>query len=151
MRIWNSHYFTKALKPTSVKAMRNIHFCTLLNFFLQLCRKIFPWYLSDDQKRFWWRGREGGAEHFVVRIEMDSSSVKEMNLYISSIIKYYWLLEPAVPFGPISHGNEIWRRTSCWLPLHIRIGTHASNLMPDENLWFITSASPTELYNILKK
>lgn len=91
------------------------------------------------------------GDHFVVRIEMDSSRVKEMNLYISSIIKYYWLLGPAFPFGPISHGNEIWGRTSCSLPLHIQTGTHASNLIPDENLWFITSASPSDLYNILQK
>jgi hypothetical protein len=29
------------------------------------------------------------------------SQVKEMNQHTSSIIKYYWLLENAVPFGPI--------------------------------------------------
>jgi hypothetical protein len=49
----------------------------------------------------------GERSLLVVRIEMDSFRVKEMNLCISSIIRYYWLLGSTVPFGPISHGNEI--------------------------------------------
>jgi hypothetical protein len=60
------------------------------------------WYFSDVQLRVL-----RSEKKLVIRIEVDSFRAKEMKLYISSIIQYHWLLGSTIPFGPISHGNEI--------------------------------------------